>query len=95
MGGHISWHIFLAVVGVDEAIKNVDQVLWVLEIVLNSDVVCDSNTSILEDTIKMCKTVGDELIVRFHVFDDIKESSNDSLSLLFLLYPFQIMCEKR
>ena len=77
MGSHISGHVFLAVVSVDEDIESFDQVLWVLEIVLNSNKVCDSNTPIFKDTVEVCKAVGYKLDIRLDVLHNIEEASND------------------
>jgi len=85
MAGHISRHVILAVVLVNKTIKDVDQILWVLEIVLDSDVMGNSSSSILKDTVKMSKAVLDNLSLG-HIFDDIEETSNDILSLLLLVW---------
>ena len=59
MGSHISLNIVLNVISVQEAIEDVNEVLWLLEIVLHSDKVVHSRPGVLQNTIQMGQTVAD------------------------------------
>ena len=90
MAGHISCHVFPSIVLMDKAIQDFNEVLWIFEIILNSDIVGDSGSTVLQDTIQMGKAVLSKLGVGLDVLDDFEETSNHSLSFLLLLYPYII-----
>ena len=85
MGGHVSLDVVLNVVLVDEAIQNVDQVLGLLKVIHQVDEVVNSRSRVLQDSIKVGKGVGEDLVVTPHFLDDLKERSDDHLCLFLVL----------
>ena len=72
-------------ISIEEGVQDLNQVFWLFEIVLDGDEMVDAGSGVLKDSVQMCETVADELVVAFHVGDNIKETANCGLSFFLVL----------
>lgn len=86
MGSDISLDFIFDVVSLQEAIQDINDVNWILEMVHKSEECLNSGSLILQNAIKMGQAVVDQLVVTGNIFDNLNKTANRVNGLLLILY---------
>lgn len=86
MGSDISLDFVFDVVSLQEAIQDINDVNWILEMVHKSEECLNSGSLILQNAIKMGQAVVDQLVVTGNIFDNLNKTANRVNGLLLILY---------
>ncbi len=85
MGGHISLDMVLNAISIEEWVKNLNEVFRLLKVILHINEVLNSSSGVLKDTVEVCQTIPNQLVVTLHIVDDIEEPTNCCLSFFLVL----------
>lgn len=86
MGSDISLDFIFDVVSLQEAIQDINDVNWILEMVHKSEECLNSGSLILQNAIKMGQAVVDQLVVTGNIFDNLNKTANRVNGLLLIAW---------
>ena len=86
MGGDISLDFVFDGVLMQEAIQDLDNVNWILEVVHQRKECLNSGSLILQNAIKMGQAVVDQLVITGNIFDNLNKTANCVYGLLLILH---------
>lgn len=86
MGSDISLDFVFDVVSLQEAIQDINDVNWILEMVHKSEECLNSGSLILQNAIKMGQAVVDQLVVTGNIFDNLNKTANRVNGLLLIAW---------
>jgi len=86
VGGDISLDFVFDGVLMQEAIQDLDNVNWILEVVHQREECLDSGSLILQNAIKMGQAVVDQLVIAGNIFDNLNKTANCVYGLLLILH---------
>ena len=59
MGGHISLDVILDAIPVEEGVEDLNEVFWLLEVILHRYKVLDPGARVLQDAVQMGQAIPD------------------------------------
>lgn len=86
MGGDISLDFVFDGVLMQEAIQDLDNVNWILEVVHQREECLNSGSLILQNAIKMGQAVVDQLVITGNIFDNLNKTANCVYGLLLIAW---------
>ena len=86
MGSDVSLDFIFDVVSLQEAIQNINNINWVLEIVHQGEECLDSSSFIFQNAIEMSQAVPDQHVITRDIFDDLNKTANSVDSLILILH---------
>lgn len=85
MGSDISLDFVFDLVLVQEAIQDLDNVNWILEVVHQGEEYLNSGSLILQNAIKMGQAVVDQLVITGNILNNVDKTANCVNGLLLIL----------
>lgn len=86
MGSNISLDFILDVISLQEAIQNVNNINWVLEIVHQGEESLNSRSFVFQNAVEVGQAVSDQHVITRDIFDDFNKAANSSDSLILIAW---------